>query len=129
MLPFDLIHKVKIGLVEMMHTNVTIFSTTAVACALGVHSDIVQRPEVTPHTANLLLEDFVIKPCLELSLSCAGRCDVHGSLTTTENNVVLDGRDCGAVERGIGGVGLENLEAVCSPYLKLLALDGSAGIG
>ena len=93
-----------------MHAHVTVLSAAAVSSALWVDGDVVERSEVTPDTTNLLHEDLVVEPRLELSLPRAGGGDVHGGLTTAENNVVLDGRQGSAVERCVGGVGLENFE-------------------
>lgn len=97
-----------------MHTDVAIFSTAAVSGALRVNCDVVERTEVTPHAANLLTEDLVVEAGFELSLTSASRGDIHSSLSTTENYVVLDGSNGGTVERGIGNVGLEHFDAVGS---------------
>ena len=43
--------------------------------------------EVSLDTANLLLEDGVEKTGIKLSYPCASRRDIHGLLTTTENNL------------------------------------------
>jgi hypothetical protein len=75
-----------------------------------VYGDIVEGPEMTAHTTNFLHEDLVVEARLKLSL--AGRCgsDVHGGLSTAEDNVVLDGCDGSAVEGCVGDVGLEDVE-------------------
>ena len=117
--PLHFVHKVKVALVEVVYTNVTILSTTAVSGALGVNCDVVERTEVASDTANLLAEDLVVETSFELSLTGAGRGDIHGCLSTTENYVVLDGGDGGAVERRVGDVCLEHLEAVGSRDLNL----------
>jgi len=112
LLPLDLIHKVEVSLVEVMYTNVTILSTAAVSSSLWMDGNVVKRAEVAPHTANLLAEDLVVEPGFELSLSCAGGRDVHGGLTTSEDNIVLDGSDGSAIQRRIGDVGLEDFQTV-----------------
>lgn len=65
---------------------------------------------MTTHTTNLLFKDLVVESRLEFTLSRSGSCDIHGGLTTTEDDKVLLGRNGSAVERGIGGIGLEYLE-------------------
>lgn len=96
----------------MVDTDITILTTRAVHGAERADCNVVERTEVTSDAANLLLEDFVVEASLELSLTGRGGCDIHGCLTTTENDVVLDRGDCSRVERGIGDVGLEDLEIV-----------------
>lgn len=63
-------------------------------------------------TADLLLEDLVVETGLELTLTGRGPGDIHGSLTTTENDEILLRRDGGAVQGGISDVSLENLEVL-----------------
>ena len=100
-----------------MHTDITILSSAAISSALWVDSDVVQRAEVTPDTPDLLHEDLVVEPCLELSLSGTGCGDVHGGLATTQNHEVLDWCYCGAVERGISDIRLEDFKAICGKDL------------
>lgn len=102
-----------------MYTHVAVLSTAAVSGALRVDRDVVEGTEVTPDTANLLAEDLVVETSFEFSLAGAGRGDIHSCLTTAEDNVVLNGRDGGAVERRVGNVCLENLEAVGSSDLHV----------
>lgn len=59
---------------------------------------------------NLILEDLVVEPRLEFTLASGSGGDIHGGLTTTEDDEVLLAGDASAVEGGIGGVGLEDLE-------------------
>ena len=110
-------HKVKIGLVEVVHSHVTVLSAAAVSSTLGVNGHVVQRTEMAPDTANLLLENLVVEPRLEFTLSCACGGNIHGRLSTAEDNVVLDGCDRGTVEGGIGRICLKNLEAICGDDL------------
>lgn len=81
------------------------------------------------HASNLLLKDLVVESCLEFTLSRGCGCDIHGSLTTTENNKVFFGRDCGAVQGGVCGVGLENLEVAGGDELGGLILAGGDEVG
>jgi len=76
-----------------------------------------QGTEVTTDTANLVLEDLVVESSLEFTLASGGRGDVHGGLTTTENDEVLLPGHAGAVEGGITGVGLEDLEILSGDEL------------
>lgn len=106
------IHEVEIRLVKMMHPHVPILTTAAVSGALGVHGNIIERAEVTPHTANLLAEDLVVKSSFELSLSRASSRHVHRRLTAAENHIVFHWGDGGTVERRVCGVRLEDLQAI-----------------
>lgn len=88
-----------------------------------------QGTEVTPHTANLLFEDLVVEPSLEFTLPRGSGGDVHGGLTTTEEDVVLLGGDGGAVERGVGDVGLEQLQVAGGDQAGGLVLGGGDEVG
>jgi hypothetical protein len=65
---------------------------------------------VAAHTADLVLEDFVVEAGLKLSLPGAGGRDVASVLTTAEADKVLLGQDGGAVEGRVGDVRLEHVE-------------------
>lgn len=67
---------------------------------------------MTTDSANLVFKDLVVESRLELSLSRRGTGDIHGGLTTSEDDKVLLGCNGGTVKRGISGVGLENLEVL-----------------
>ena len=130
LLTLNLELEVKVGRVEVVHTHVTVLTTGAVALASGVDSDVVERTEVTTHTANLLLEDLVVEAGLELTLAGRGGGDVHGGLTTTEDNVVLRvGGDGGGVEGCVGDVGLEDLHRVGVVQLGGLVFAGGQEVG
>jgi len=109
-LPLNLIHEVEIALVELVHTNVTVLTSTGIALAGGVGSDGIEGTEVATHATNLVLKDLVVKTSLELALSGRGGCDIHGGLATTEDDEILLGGNRGAVEGSIGGVRLHDLE-------------------
>lgn len=111
-LPLDLVHKVKVTLVEVMDTDVTVLTTAGVALAGRVSGDRVEGTEVTAHTTNFALEDLVVETRLEFTLTRGGGGDIHGGLTTTENDEVLLASDGSAVKRGVGGVGLEDLQVL-----------------
>lgn len=108
--PLNLVHEVEVWLVEVVHAHVTILSSTAVSGALWVHGDVVERTEMTTHTTNLLHEDLVVEAGFKLSLTGRSGGDVHGGLSSTEDNVVFDGCDSGAVEGCVGDVRLEDVE-------------------
>ena len=111
-LPLDFELEIKIRRVEVVDTSITILTTGAVHCSERVDSNIVEGTEMTSDTTNLLLEHFVVETSFELSLTSRGGGDIHGCLTTAEDDVVFDGGDGGAVERGVCDVGLEDLEVV-----------------
>jgi hypothetical protein len=106
--PLNLVHEVKVWLVEVVYAHVTVLSSTAVSGALRVHGDVVEGSKVTTDTANLLHEDLVVETRFKLSLAGRGGSDIHGGLSSTKDNVVFYGRDGGAVERCVGNIGLEN---------------------
>ncbi len=110
LLPLNLIHKVKVRLIEMVNTNVTVLTTRSIGRAGGVDVDGVERTEVTLDTANLVLEDLVVETGLEFTLAGGGCSDIHSGLATSQNNVVLLSCDGGAVQWGIGDVGFHDSE-------------------
>lgn len=93
-----------------MNANVTILSTRSVGRAGRVDGDGVKRTEVTAHTADFILKDFVVEASLEFSLSRRGRGDLHSGLATTENHVILLGGDGGGVERSVGRIRFQDGE-------------------
>lgn len=107
-----------------MNTDVTVLSAAGVALACGIGGDGVEGTEVASDTADLVLEDLVVETGLEFTLSGGSSGDIHGGLTTTENNVVLLGSDGGAVDGGIGRVVLQDGEVTSSNKLEfgLLAI-------
>ena len=84
---------------------------------------------MTADTANLLLKDLVVETRLELSL--AGRCggDVHGGLSSSEDNEILLWCDGGRVKWGIGDVGLHDLEVGGIDDLGGAVLGGGDAVG
>jgi hypothetical protein len=109
-LPLNLVVEIEITLVEVVDTDVTVLSSTGVATAGRVGSNGVEGTEVTTDTANLVFENLVVESGLESTLAAGGCGDFHGGLTTSQNDEVLLGADCGAVERGVCRVGLEGGE-------------------
>ena len=84
---------------------------------------------MAPDTADLVLEDLVVEAGLELALAGAGGGDVHGGLAAAEDDEVLLRGDAGAVERGVGGVGLEQLEVAGGHEAGGLVLGGGDEVG
>jgi hypothetical protein len=74
---------------------------------------------VAADTANLVFKDLVVEPRLEFTLARGRGGDVHGGLATAEYDKVLLGGDGGAVEGGVGCVGLENLEVLGGDELRI----------
>jgi hypothetical protein len=108
--PLNLVHEVKVGLVEVVHAHITVLSSTAVSGALGMYGNVVEGTEVTTDTANLLHEDLVVEARFEFSLASRSGGDVHGSLSSTKDNVVFYGSDGGAVEGCIGDIGFQDVQ-------------------
>lgn len=122
-LPLDLVHEVVVTLVEVVDADVAVLTAAGVALAGRVGGDRVEGTEVTAHATNLALEDLVIETGLEFTLASRGGGDIHSGLTTTEDDVVLLAGDGSAVERGVGGVGLEDLEVLgCDELLEVRRL-------
>ena len=80
---------------------------------------------MSSNTTNLLLEDLVVESRLEFALSRCRSGDIHSSLSTTQDNVVLLGGDACAVEGRIGGVGLQDLKiSSCDQLGRLVLASG-----
>lgn len=122
LLPLDLVHEVEVRLIEVVDADVTVLSARGVRRAGRVHGDGVERTEVAADTADLVLEDLVVEAGLEFTLARGGRGDLHGGLTTAEDDVVLLGGDGGSVERGVGGVGFEDREVAGGHELRVRVL-------
>lgn len=118
LLSLNLVHEIKVGLVEVVHTDVTVFTTGGVGRTGGVDGNGVEGTEVTTDTADLVLEDLVVEASFEFTLPGRGRGDIHGGLTTTQDHVVLLGRNRGAVQGGIGRIGLEDGEVTGGQKLR-----------
>lgn len=69
--PLDLVHEVKVPLVEVVNADVAVFSAACVALAGGVGGDGVERAEVATDTADLVLENLVVESGLELAWRAA----------------------------------------------------------
>lgn len=115
--PFDFVQKVVVTLVKMVNTDVAILSTAGVALARGVDGDGVEGTEVASHATNLVLEDLVVETGFEFTLSSGSTGDIHGGLTTAQDNKVLLGGDGGAVQGSIGDVVLQHGEIAGSNEL------------
>lgn len=95
MLLLDLVHEIKVSLVEMVNPDVTVFAPAGVASPRGVDGDGVQRTEMAFDASDLVLEDSVVKAGLEFALP--GRCgrDIGGGLPAAEDHKVFFRRDGG----------------------------------
>lgn len=79
---------------------------------------------MTTNTADLLLEYLVVESCLEFTLPRRGGRDIHGGLTTTEDDIVFFRGDGCAVEGRVCDVRLEHLEVARADELGGLVLAG-----
>lgn len=75
-------------------------------------------------TSDLIFKNAVVESRLEFALASGRRRDVHGSLTTAENDKVLFGRDGGRVEGCVGDEGLEDVESAGADDFGGLVLGG-----
>lgn len=113
-----LVCEIKVALVKVVDADVAVLSAAGVAAAGGVGSDGVEGTKVATDAADLVLEDLVVEAGFEFTLAGRGGGDVHGGLATAEDDKVLLAGDGGAVEGGIGGVGLEDLEVASRDELS-----------
>ncbi len=60
--------------------------------------------------SDFLLEDLMVKSSFEFTLSAVGGGNIHGRLSTAENDKVLFGCNSGAVQGSIGSIGFHNFE-------------------
>lgn len=102
----------------MVNSHVTVLSARGVSRARGMDSDGVKRTEVATDTTDFVLEDLVVEAGFEFTLSGGGGGDVHGGLTTAENDEVFARGDGGGVEGGICDVGFEELQVSCRNDLR-----------
>lgn len=65
-----------------------VLAADGVALALRVHGDAVARAEPTLDARDLLLEDAVEEPDLEVALSCARRRHVHRLLAAAHDDLL-----------------------------------------
>lgn len=110
LLPLNLVREVKVGLIKLMHTHISILTSRRITLSVRVDGDGVERAEMTTHATNLLLKHLVVEARLEFTLASRSGGDVHGSLAATEDDEVFLGGDGSGVEGGVGDVGLHNLE-------------------
>jgi hypothetical protein len=110
MLFLHFVHEVEVSLVEVVDTNIAIFSTTGVATTLRICRNVIEWSEMSFYSANLVLKDLVVESGLELSLSrrCCG--NISSSLTSTKDDKLLLRSHGSAVEWCVGRIGLENLK-------------------
>ena len=121
-LPLNLVHEVKVWLVEVVHAHVTVLSSTAVSGSLGVHGDVVERTEVTTYTANLLGKDLVVETRFELTLAGRGGCNIHGGLTSAKDNVVFYRSNGSAVEGSVGNIRFQDIKCLGIDELGALVI-------
>lgn len=108
LLSLDFVHKIKIGLVKMVDTDVTVFSARGISCTSWVDMDVIERSEVAPDTTDLVLEDLVVETSLEFTLAGGSCCDIHRSLTTSQDHIVLLGSEGSRVNGGVGDISFED---------------------
>ncbi|KAI3488103.1 hypothetical protein L1887_47882 [Cichorium endivia] len=96
--------------VEPVDTHVAVLTARGVRGAGGVDGDGVDGAKVTGQTRALLLKHLVPEARLEAALARRGGGDVHGVLTTADDDKRLGRVDGGRVQGRLGGVGLDDLE-------------------
>lgn len=108
--PLNLVVEVKVALVEVVNTDITVLSATGVAPASGVGGNGVEGTEVASDTANFVFEDLVVEAGFKFALTTTGGGDLHSGLATTKNDKVLLGRNGGGIERRVARIRLEGLK-------------------
>lgn len=110
-LSFNLIHEIEIALIEMVHSDVSILSTTSISIALRVDCDCVQRTKVTSNSSDLVFENLVVKSCFEFALSCGCSGDIHGCLSASKNDKIFPRGYCSCIQWCISNEILQDLES------------------
>ena len=103
----DLIHKVKVAFVEMMHSHI------------APHHWHNLFPADPPRSCSAIrvIEDSIVDASFEFTRAGGGGGPVRGGLAAAENDEVLFGGD-GRREKGsVSNVGFEKLECSCRYYL------------
>lgn len=68
-LSLDFVQEIIVAFVEMVDTDVTIFSSASIALAGGIGSDGIERTEVAADTADFVLKDLVVETGFEFTLT------------------------------------------------------------
>lgn len=79
--------EIEVILVELVHSNVTVFTTASVAFAIGMERQRVDGTEVALDAGEFLLENQMEEASIELANTSRCRCYVHGFLTTSQHNL------------------------------------------
>ena len=66
---------------------------------------------------------FVVEASFEFTLAGGGGGDIHGGLTTTQNDEVLLGCHASSVERNVGDIGFEDGEVAGGQELHVISPD------
>lgn len=81
--------KVKIRRIELVQTNVTIFTTTGVSLAVGVEGQRVDRTEMALDAAKFFFKYQMEETSIEFTDTRRSRCHVHGVLTTSQHHLAF----------------------------------------
>lgn len=79
--------KVEIRLVELVQTNVTIFTTAGVCFTVGMESQRIDGTKMTLYSSEFLFKHQMKETGIEFTDTCRGRRHVHGVLTTTQHDL------------------------------------------
>lgn len=117
LLLFDLIHKVEIAFIKMMHPNISIFSPTSISPSHRIHSNRIQGAKMALDAADLVFEDAMVEAGFKLALAGWRGCDRLGCLPATQDDKVLFWGDGCGIEGGVGDVRFKKFESPCWYYL------------
>ena len=115
--------ELEVGIVELVHPDVSVLATAGVAPSGGVEHDRVDGTEVTLHPSELLVEHHVEEPGVELADPGGGGGHVHGVLTSAQHDVVEQRADGGRVHGTLGLVAFQFLQIMGIPQQRGLVLQ------
>lgn len=91
--------ELKVLWVEVVDADVTIFATAAVALAIRMEGNAVDRSKVALDSSKLFLKSQMEEPGLKLANPGGGCGHIHGFLTSSQHHMVIVGRESSRVDR------------------------------
>merc|ERR1712038_79797 len=87
-----------IVVIEMINSHIAVFSATRIAFTVGMKPQAVNRAKMSPYLRKFFLKNKMKKPSVKLS--DFGRCcsNIHGFLSTTQNNMIFVWRNSRGID-------------------------------
>merc|ERR1712043_76136 len=102
--------EIVVSFVKCVNLNVTVLTTTSITLAIRMKLNTINRSEMSFHSCKfLIVVNHVIKFSIKFANFRGCRRDIHSLLTTTKDDVSIDGRDCCAVHWSIGFISFHTL--------------------